>query len=201
MARANGRRRRANHRIVSALIFALRRSPHERLAVSWRDEFSIFSTRAERAAAFFLLSIFIVVCLQIAARWIGVSFPGAANYAGYALAAASFLALAPALNRGAHIRVGLLLQALPPARRKWGEAFCLGAAALVCALFAAAAARSVFLVGAAKRCLARPRRDAALDSAMRDGGGRDFAGRRLGRQFARVLRRGEWPGQSGDKAD
>ena len=156
---------------------------------------------AERAAAFFLLSIFVVVCLQIAARWIGVSFPGAANYAGYALAAASFLALAPALNRGAHIRVGLLLQALPPKRRKWGEAFCLGAAAVVCALFAAAAARSVFW--SARLNDVSQGQDATPlwipQCAM--AAGAILLAVALADNFARVLRRGEWPGQSGDKAD
>lgn len=155
---------------------------------------------AERAAALFLFSIFAVVCLQIGARWIGVSFPGAANYAGYALAAASFLALAPALNRGAHIRVGLLLRALPPSRRRWGEAFCLGVAAVVCVGFAAAAIRAA-LWSAKINDISQGQDATPLwipQSAM--GAGATLLAVALVDNFARVVRRGEWPGQSGDKA-
>ena len=47
------------------------------------------------------------------ARWTGEVFPGAPDYAGYCMAAASFLAFANALNRGAHIRVSILLNAVP----------------------------------------------------------------------------------------
>ena len=45
---------------------------------------------------------------------------GSSEYAGYLMAAASFLAFAHTLNRGAHIRVNLLLMALGE-RRFWGE--------------------------------------------------------------------------------
>lgn len=49
------------------------------------------------------------------ARWTGEVFPGVPDYAGYAMAAASFLAFANALNRGSHIRVSILLNAVPGA--------------------------------------------------------------------------------------
>lgn len=52
------------------------------------------------------------------ARWTGEIFPGAPEYAGYSMAAASFLAFASALNHGSHIRVSILLNALP-ARISW----------------------------------------------------------------------------------
>ncbi len=37
------------------------------------------------------------------ARWTGTTFPGATSYAGYAMAAASFLAFAHALEPGRRI--------------------------------------------------------------------------------------------------
>ena len=64
-------------------------------------------------AAVSLVAILLLIVVQMIARWTGEVFPGAASYAGYAMAAASFLAFANALNRGAHIRVSVLLNALP----------------------------------------------------------------------------------------
>lgn len=78
-------------------------------------------------AACCVLGILVVTLAQIAARWAGVQFPGATAYAGYLMAAASFLAFAHTLNRGAHIRVSLLLKALGT-RSHWGEIWCLGIA-------------------------------------------------------------------------
>jgi TRAP-type C4-dicarboxylate transport system permease small subunit len=75
-------------------------------------------------AALCLLAILVVISLQVVARWAGVPFPGSSEYAGYLMAAASFLAFAHTLNRGAHIRVGLFLSALGE-RRFWGELWCL----------------------------------------------------------------------------
>ena len=69
-------------------------------------------------AALALIAILLLIVLQMMARWTGEVFPGAPEYAGYAMAAASFLAFADALNRGSHIRVSILLNALPP-RGKW----------------------------------------------------------------------------------
>jgi TRAP-type C4-dicarboxylate transport system permease small subunit len=71
-------------------------------------------------AALCLIVILCVIVLQMMARWTGTPFPGSSEYAGYLMAAASFLAFAYTLNRGAHIRVNLLLTALGE-RRFWGE--------------------------------------------------------------------------------
>jgi TRAP-type C4-dicarboxylate transport system permease small subunit len=71
-------------------------------------------------AALCLLAILCVIVLQMVSRWTGISFHGAPEYAGYLMASASFLAFAHALNRGAHIRVSLLLSALGR-HRFWGE--------------------------------------------------------------------------------
>jgi len=75
-------------------------------------------------AALCLVTILVLIVLQMLARWTGEVFPGAPDYAGYAMAAASFLAFAHALNRGSHIRVSILLNALPPAGRRILDFWC-----------------------------------------------------------------------------
>lgn len=82
------------------------------------------------AAALCLIAILVLIVAQMVARWTGEIFPGAPDYAGYAMAAASFLAFANALNRGAHIRVSILLNAVPREARRLLEIWCftLGAA-------------------------------------------------------------------------
>jgi len=74
-------------------------------------------------AALFLIAILLLIMAQMIARWTGLVFSGAADYAGYCMAAASFLAFSHALNRGAHIRVSILLNALGK-RRYWLEIWC-----------------------------------------------------------------------------
>ncbi len=76
-------------------------------------------------AAAFLLLLLVIIVMQMVMRWSGGIFIGATNYAGYCMAAATFSALAYALNTGAHIRVGLLLNHLGRYRR-FGEIWCFG---------------------------------------------------------------------------
>ena len=87
------------------------------------------------AGAAFLVAILVLVVAQMAARWTGVLFPGGPDYAGYAMAGASFFALAHALNRGAHIRVTLVLNALGRWRRL-AEVWCYGVATVTAIFFA-----------------------------------------------------------------
>ena len=61
------------------------------------------------AAALALMAILGIVTAQMVARWTGQIFPGGAQYAGYAMAATSFLAMADTFNHNAHIRVGLFV--------------------------------------------------------------------------------------------
>jgi TRAP-type C4-dicarboxylate transport system permease small subunit len=82
-------------------------------------------------AALCLVAILLLIVAQMVARWTGEIFPGAANYAGYAMAAASFLAFANALNGGAHIRVSILLNSVPPRARRALELWCFGLGALI----------------------------------------------------------------------
>lgn len=82
------------------------------------------------AAALCLIAILSLIVLQMLARWTGEVFPGAPDYAGYAMAAASFLAFANALNNGAHIRVSILLNAVGPGLRRVINIWCFAIGAI-----------------------------------------------------------------------
>jgi TRAP-type C4-dicarboxylate transport system permease small subunit len=86
-------------------------------------------------AAMFMVSILLIIVVQMLARWFEFKFPGSTDYAGYAMAATSFFALAHALNRGAHIRVSILLN-LNNTTRYWLNAFAMFVAALTATYFA-----------------------------------------------------------------
>lgn len=79
---------------------------------------------AGAVAALCLVMLLAVIVAQMVARWSSRMFPGGAEYAGYLMAAASFLGFAYTLNSGAHIRVGMGLAALGR-HRWWGELFSL----------------------------------------------------------------------------
>lgn len=85
--------------------------------------------------AAFMIAILGLIVAQMVARWTGHVFVGGTDYAGYAMAGASFLALAHALNRGAHIRVTLVLGSLGRYRR-YAEIWCYGVAAVTAVFFA-----------------------------------------------------------------
>jgi len=86
-------------------------------------------------AALFMITILVIIVAQMLVRWFGLQFPGSTDYAGYAMAATSFFALAHALNRGAHIRVSILLN-LNQHTRYWLDAFALFIAAITATYFA-----------------------------------------------------------------
>ncbi|NYT60896.1 TRAP transporter small permease subunit [Alcaligenaceae bacterium] len=68
-------------------------------------------------AAVFMIGVLVAVVMSIATRQLGVHIGGLDAYAGYSMAAAGFLALAHTFKKGEHIRVTLLLSALPPKGR------------------------------------------------------------------------------------
>ena len=80
-------------------------------------------------AAIFIFAICLIVMAQVAlnlsdniAKYItgeaiGLTIPSYADFTGYFLAAASFMALAHTLKSGGHIRVTLLLQILPEKKK------------------------------------------------------------------------------------
>ena len=61
-------------------------------------------------AAFFMVGILLMVLASVVGRLAGFNLRGSDAYAGYCMAAASFLALAHTLKRGEHIRVTLFLE-------------------------------------------------------------------------------------------
>ena len=60
----------------------------------------------------------------MAARATGIHFPGSTDYAGYMMAAASFMAFAYTLNKGGHVRVSILLGRLEGTKRYIAELIC-----------------------------------------------------------------------------
>ncbi|MEM8786667.1 MAG: TRAP transporter small permease subunit [Pseudomonadota bacterium] len=86
-------------------------------------------------AAVGMILILLLIVAQMIARWSSVAFPGSTDYAGYAMAATSFFALAHAMTRGAHIRVSVLLN-LTEGTRFWLDAFATFMAALIATYFA-----------------------------------------------------------------
>src|SRR5216110_1213249 len=65
---------------------------------------------AAYAAAFFMVGVLAMVLASVLGRMLGFNLRGSDAYAGYCMAAASFLALAHTLKRGEHIRVSLFLE-------------------------------------------------------------------------------------------
>ena len=87
-------------------------------------------------AALAMIGVLAMVLLSIVSRQLNFHVPGTDAYAGYAMAAAGFLALAHTLKRNEHIRVTLVLQHLHGRARRALETWALSAAVLLAALFA-----------------------------------------------------------------
>lgn len=95
-------------------------------------------------AALCLIAILLLIVVQMVARWTGEVFPGAPDYAGYAMAAASFLAFANALNRGSHIRVSILVNAVGPGMRRLINIWCFAVGTAIMWYFSYYAGRFVY---------------------------------------------------------
>lgn len=78
-------------------------------------------------AALAMVAAFASVMLGVLGRQLDFNIRGLDAYAGYAIAAALFLALPDTLRRGDHIRVTLLLQQVPARLRNVLEYWCLAA--------------------------------------------------------------------------
>ena len=87
------------------------------------------------AAALMMVGTLLMVVLGMADRYVSLGFRGTDMYAGYCMAAAGFLALAHTLKKNEHIRVTLLLNAVPPKAKKALELWSLSAAVLLSGLF------------------------------------------------------------------
>ena len=75
-----------------------------------RKALDTFYNAAGYLAAFFMVGILLMVLASVVGRLVGFNLRGSDAYAGYCMAAASFLALAHTLKRGEHIRVTLFLE-------------------------------------------------------------------------------------------
>ena len=95
-------------------------------------------------ASIFMVLILLIIIMQMMARWTGVTFEGSTEFAGYAMAATSFFALAHALGHGAHIRVSILLN-LNEFTRLWLNAAAMFIAAITATYFARYAIKTNFL--------------------------------------------------------
>ena len=91
---------------VLSYMFKARLAPTFRLIWAALDRLYM---AAGLVAALAMISILVIIIWQMVARWVGFTFEGSTEFAGYAMAATSFFALAHAFSRGAHIRVSIFL--------------------------------------------------------------------------------------------
>jgi TRAP-type C4-dicarboxylate transport system permease small subunit len=92
-----------------------------------------------------LLLAFVAVMLGMVDRQLGLGLRGLDAYAGYAIAAALFLAMPSTLQRGEHIRVSLVLQRLRPSWRGLLEWWSLAAGLVLTAALAGYVIRMVWV--------------------------------------------------------
>ena len=104
------------------------------LAPIWRALDRVYAA-AGVIAAIGMITILSLIVAQMVARWSSVAFPGSTDYAGYAMAATSFFALAHALTRGAHIRVSVFLN-MTEGTKFWLDALAMFMAAMIATYFA-----------------------------------------------------------------
>ncbi len=95
-------------------------------------------------AALFMVGLLIAVLLSVVGRELNFHVKGTDAYAGYLMAAAGFLALAHTLKRGEHIRVTLLLAALPAGARRALELWALACSSVLAGVLSFYAARLVW---------------------------------------------------------
>ena len=87
-------------------------------------------------AALAMIGVLAMVLLSIVSRQLNFHVPGTDAYAGYAMAAAGFLALAHTLKRNEHIRVPLVIGRLQGRARHGLEMWAHSAGVLLAGLFA-----------------------------------------------------------------
>ena len=95
-------------------------------------------------AAVFLVGIGVLMLVQIIGRELGYQVRGADDLTAWFCAASAFLPLAHTFKRGELVRVGLMLEALPPAARRHAELCALGLAAVFIGYMAVSVTRFVY---------------------------------------------------------
>jgi len=94
-------------------------------------------------SALFMVAIAALTLFQVVGRLLHLAVPDTSELAGYAMAAAIFLALAHTFRSGGHIRVNLLLTHVRPGMRRGLEYWCLLVMAALGAMFAYVSVRMV----------------------------------------------------------
>ncbi|VFS28947.1 TRAP dicarboxylate transporter, DctQ subunit, unknown substrate 5 [plant metagenome] len=87
-------------------------------------------------ACLFLIAIAVLTMATIISRMFGLEIYSTDEFAGWCMAASTFLALASTLRKNEHIRVSLLIERLAPSRRKVCEMLCLLVATVFMGIFA-----------------------------------------------------------------
>lgn len=95
-------------------------------------------------AAVGMVATLVMVAAGIVTRPLGIYLPGTDDYAGYAMAACGFFALAYTFKHGEHIRVSLVLERVGPRLRAALEWFSLATATAVAATLTVYAIRLVW---------------------------------------------------------
>lgn len=83
-----------------------------------------------------MVAILVLVVVQMGSRLFRVVVPGTDDFAAYAFVAATFLGLAPTLKAGAHIRVQVILDAVPRRAAWFAEVWALAVGLLLTLYFA-----------------------------------------------------------------
>lgn len=103
-----------------------------------REALTILYRVSGGMAGAFLVAICAIVAAQVlgnvidrlfivlVGRPIGIIIPAYSDFAGFFLAASTFLALAHTLMSGEHVRVRLVLSRLSPRAQRWAELWCAG---------------------------------------------------------------------------
>lgn len=96
-------------------------------------------------AAFFMVGVLAMVLASVLGRMFNFNLRGSDAYAGYCMAAASYLALAHTLKRGEHIRVSLFLERFHGRLRRPLEIWSHAAGTFFCVVLAWYSVRLVWL--------------------------------------------------------
>lgn len=129
--------------LIAVLSFVFKDKLVPSLSVVWQGLDKLYMA-AGMVAAVSMISILVIIIWQMIARWAGFTFEGSTEFAGYAMAATSFFALAHAFSRGAHIRVSIFLN-LNGFTRFWLDVFALFIGALTATYFARYAVKTNFM--------------------------------------------------------
>jgi TRAP-type C4-dicarboxylate transport system permease small subunit len=95
-------------------------------------------------AGVFMILIGVAVLYSIGGAYLGYVARSADDFAGYAMLASTFLALAYTFGTGEHIRVTIFLQRLHGRARRIGEIWCLFGATLLAGFFSWYSVKLIF---------------------------------------------------------